>query len=294
MMHAERTTKGSHMKRFSTRLAVVALAMTTVSLGLTSTTAQAHTGHSGGHHGSSPATGWYVALGDSLAAGYQPNAGDDRTGGYVGKVLVAEQRMARKTKLRNLACSGETSTTLVNGGRCDYVKGNQLDQALAFMRAHKRTTRLVTLTIGANDVTPCLSAADQNACVQQRLAVLGANLQTSLSKIHAAAPNARIVVTNYYNPYLALYFVNPALAQQTSGLQVALNNTIASVTARYGTTVDVASAFQSYDTTVVGGVPTNVGVICQLTWMCLLNDIHANDDGYALIGATVAAALPRI
>ncbi|MBC7560633.1 MAG: SGNH/GDSL hydrolase family protein, partial [Dermatophilaceae bacterium] len=95
------------MKRFSTRLAVVALAMTTVSLGLTSTTAQAHTGHSGGHHGSSPATGWYVALGDSLAAGYQPNAGDDRTGGYVGKVLVAEQRMARKTKLRNLACSGE-------------------------------------------------------------------------------------------------------------------------------------------------------------------------------------------
>ena len=101
-------------------------------------------------------------------------------------------------------------------------------------------------------------------------------------------------MTNYYNPYLALYFVNPALAQQTSGLQVALNNTIASVTAPYGTTVDVASAFQSYDTTVVGGLPTNVGVICRLTLMCSLNDIHANDDGYALIGATVAAALPRV
>ncbi|WP_162891285.1 SGNH/GDSL hydrolase family protein [Aeromicrobium sp. A1-2] len=271
----------------------MALAMATMSIGLTGTTAQAGTGHHGSHHGSSHATGWYVALGDSLAAGYQPNAGDDKTGGYVGAVLAAEKRTARKTKLRNLACSGETSTTLVDGGRCDYVKGNQLDQALAFMRAHRRTTSLVTMTIGANDVTPCLRATDQNACIQERLAVLGANLHTSLAKIHAAAPDARIVVTNYYNPYLALYFTNPALAQQTSGLQMALNSTIATVTAPYGTTVDVASAFQSYDTTVVGGVPTNVSRICTLTWMCSLNDIHANDDGYALIGATVAAALPR-
>ncbi len=282
------------MVRFSVRMAVVALAMTTASLGLTGTAAEADSGHSGGHHGSSHATGWYVALGDSLAAGYQPKVGDDKTGGYVGTVLIAEKRMARKTKLRNLACSGETSTTLVNGGRCGYVKGSQLDQALAFMHAHKRTTRLVTMTIGANDVTPCLGAADQNACVQQKLTTLGANLNKSLSKIRAAAPNARIVVTNYYNPYLALYFSNPALAQQTSSLQMALNQTIAVVTTPYGTTVDVASAFQSYDTTVVAGVPTNVGVICRLTWMCSLSDIHANDDGYALIGATVAAALPRI
>ena len=33
--------------------------------------------------------GWYLALGDSLAAGYQPGQGDDPTGGYVGGVLDA-------------------------------------------------------------------------------------------------------------------------------------------------------------------------------------------------------------
>ena len=278
------------MKSFATRLAVVAIAMATGSLGLLGSTAQADRGSA--PPGAANATGWYVALGDSLAAGYQPGVGDDKTGGYVGPVLAAKQDTSPKTKLRNLACSGETSTTLVNGGRCSYVKGSQLNQALAFLHAHRHTTRLVTVTIGANDVTPCLSAPDRNACVQQRLTALAGNLQQTLSKVHAAAPDADIVVTNYYNPYLALYFVDPALAQITTGLQTALNNVIASVTAPYGTTVDVATAFKSTDTTPANGVPTNVGVICQLTWMCARNDIHANDAGYALIGETVAAALP--
>ncbi len=277
------------MKNFATRLAVVIIAMTG-SLGMLTTTAQADPGSA--PPGATNAAGWYVALGDSVAAGYQPGAGDDKEGGYVGRVLTAEQDSSPKTKLVNLACSGETSTTLVDGGRCTYDEGSQLNQALEFLHAHRNTTRLVTVTIGANDVTPCLSAADRNACVQQRLTALAGNLHLTLSKVHAAAPDADIVVTNYYNPYLALWFSNPALAQITTGLQAALNGTIGAVTAPYGTTVDVATAFQSTDTTIVNGVPTNVGVICQLTWMCSLNNIHPNDAGYALIGETVAAALP--
>jgi lysophospholipase L1-like esterase len=279
-----------HMKKFAMRLALVTIVMVTGSVGLLSTTAQARPDSA--PPGASRATGWYVALGDSLAAGYQPGAGDDKAGGYVGLVLDAKQDASPKTKLLNLACSGETSTTLVNGGRCSYEEGSQLNEAIEFLKAHQNTTRLVTVTIGANDVTPCLTAPDRNACVQQRLTALAGNLQQVLSKAHAAAPDADILVTNYYNPYLALYFVDPALAQITTGLQAALNNTIAAVTAPYGSTVDVATAFQSIDTTMVNGVPTNVGVICRLTWMCSRNDIHANDAGYELIGETVAAALP--
>lgn len=277
------------MKRFTT-LAVVTIAMVTGSVGLLSTTAQARPDTA--PPGASKATGWYVALGDSLAAGYQPGAGDDKDGGYVGLVLDAKQDTSPKTKLLNLACSGETSTSLVNGGRCSYEEGSQLAEAIEFLKAHQHTTRLVTVTIGANDVTPCLSAPDRNACVQQRLTALAGNLRQVLSQAHAAAPAADILVTNYYNPYLALYFVDPALAQITTGLQAALNNTIAAVTAPFGTTVDVATAFRSTDTTIVDGVPRNVAEICRLTWMCARNDIHANDAGYALIGETVAAALP--
>jgi hypothetical protein len=38
-------------------------------------------------------------------------------------------------------------------------------------------------------------------------------------------------------------------------------------------------------------VPKNVAYICTYTWMRAMNDIHANDAGYALIGRTVVARL---
>ncbi len=241
------------------------------------------------------ASGWYVALGDSLAAGYQPGQGDDRTGGYVGHVLDDVRATTPKTRLENLACSGETSTTLVDGGRCSYVRGSQLGQALHFLHAHSGTTRLVTLTIGANDVTPCLSGpvAGIAGCVRQRLTVLGANLGTVLGAVRHQAPGAEVVVTNYYDPFLAVWFTSPALLPLLGQLHDALNATISAVTGAYGGQVaDVSTAFHNDDSTpTAGGVPTNVAAICTYTWMCQKGDIHANDAGYALMATAVAAKL---
>jgi len=247
--------------------------------------------------GAEQATGWYVALGDSVAAGYQPGLGDDPQGGYVGRVLAAVQASAPTTNLANLACSGETSTTLVSGGHCDYVKGSQLAEALAFLHAHTYTTRLVTVTIGANDVTPCLATTDFTAiqtCLQARLTVLAANLQQTLSEVQAAAPDAQVVVTNYYNPYLATWFADPALAQLTSVLQGRLNAVIAGVASSQGdATADVAGAFDSDDFSMSAGqpMPTNVAMVCRLTWMCVAQNIHPNDAGYAVIASAVIAKL---
>ena len=53
---------------------------------------------------------FYLALGDSLAAGFQPGQGDNKTGGYVGRVWHAEYALVPHTALVNEACSGETST----------------------------------------------------------------------------------------------------------------------------------------------------------------------------------------
>ena len=60
------------------------------------------------------ATGWYLALGDSLAAGFQPGRTPavDLDGGYVGAVLDAEREERPRTRLVNLACPGATSTRL--------------------------------------------------------------------------------------------------------------------------------------------------------------------------------------
>lgn len=274
-----------------TRLLVIATALTTISIvgagtGPAYSTTRAAT--------SPPATagGWYLALGDSVAAGYQPGSGDDLTGGYVGHVWQTLQSPTTKTQLRNLACDHESSITFTLGGTCHYEEGSQLAQALVFLRAHATTTRLVTVTVGGNDVTPCLTQPDPVSCAQQVLTALATRLSTALVDVHIAAPGAQIVVTNYYNPYLAAWFTNPGLATLSTTLQTALNATIASATATAGgATADVASAFKSTDTTLVNGVPTNVTTICTLTWMCTNNDDHPNDVGYAAIGAAVIAKL---
>ncbi len=253
---------------------------------------------------SSNAMGWYLAMGDSLAAGYQPGQGDDKTGGYVGGVLAAVKADTAKTKLVNVACSGETVVTMVAGGRCAYDEGTQLAQAVEFLHAHSRTTRLVTIDIGANDVQRCVSRSPLGidlACIQQGLGDVQRLLPQVLAQLHAAAPGAHIVVANYYNPFLAAYLTGAAgqvLAQQSMALQAALNVIIAGSAASVGADVaDVATAFRSTVTTPVnvpalgGSVPTNVATICAWTWMCQLGDIHANDTGYAVMAGTVAARL---
>ncbi|MDX6326467.1 MAG: hypothetical protein QOK15_2821, partial [Nocardioidaceae bacterium] len=202
------------------------------------------------------------------------------------------QSPTMKTQLRNLACDHETSTTFTGGGSCQYEEGSQLSQALVFLHAHATTTRLVTVTVGGNDVTPCLPQADPLSCARQALGGLATSLSKALNELHAAAPGAKIVVTNYYDPYLAAWFTNPGLASLSTTLQAALNNTLASAAAEAGATIaDLASAFESTDTTLVNGVPTNVSMICRLTWMCTNNDDHPNDAGYAVIAAAVAAKL---
>jgi lysophospholipase L1-like esterase len=241
--------------------------------------------------------GYYLALGDSLAAGYQPGRGDDKAGGYTGPVLDAIQASTPKTRLVNLACSGETTTTLVSGGVCAYEEGSQLDQALEFLHAHGKYTRVVTVQIGANDVQRCVDRATLTidvVCIEEGMSDVATYLAMVLDKISAEAPDAHVIVLNYYNPFLAAYAANPVLAQQSSLLQGRLNGIIGSAaTDSRATVADVATAFRSSDWTIPAGgtVPTNVAFICAYTWMCVRGDIHANDAGYALIGETVVARL---
>ncbi len=279
------------------RWAAALAALTALTLG--ATTAPAEADRARGHKPTS-ATGWYLALGDSVAAGYQPGLGDNPTGGYVGAVLGNVQQQTPKTHLRNLACSGESTTTMIAGGICSYDEGSQLAQALVFLHAHARATRLVTLTIGANDVTPCLQAgepADIAACATTRLTAFQEHLAGILAQLHATAPATRIVVTNYYNPFLAFYFTAPALVPLTASLQAMLNGLIAAATAappgQPGDVADVASAFHSDDPTPVppSNVPLNVVTVCQWTWMCAKGDIHPNDAGYGVIAQAVEKVL---
>ena len=246
------------------------------------------------------ATSWYLALGDSLAAGYQPGVGDDRDGGYVGGVLDALQDSAPKAKLSNLSCSGATTTSMLGTDRCAYEQGSQVDAAVQFLRAHKTKVDLVTIDIGANDVTPCARGTVDVACAIGAVGTVERNLTTILGRLRAATgPQTQIVVLNYYNPFLAAWLTGPAgqqVAALTTGLQAMLNGAVARSAASADADVaDVATAFRSTNTTPVatayGTIPTNVATICAWTWMCSKSDIHANDAGYAVLADVVAGRL---
>lgn len=231
------------------------------------------------------ANGWYLALGDSLAAGLQPTTGDEPTRGYAGPVLADLQDSQPKTKLVNLACSGESTTAMIQGGRCSYEEGSQLAQAEEFLHAHARTTRLVTLTMGSNNVLPCVhgTAIDQ-PCVLAGLATAQRELPVILARLRAAAPDAQIVVTSYYNPYaVAPDAATRAASGQLTGI---LNSIVAGSAAASGAQVaDVYGTFHA-------GAPDAATYVCAWTWMCTpYRNVHANDAGYAAMADAVAAKL---
>src|SRR6266700_3345067 len=89
----------------------------------------------------------YLALGDSLAFGVQPNG--DFTHGYVNDLFQTLHDEGTKD-VKNLGCPGETSSTFINGG-CPFAPQgtpSQLASAMAFLLAHPGKVSPVTLDIG--------------------------------------------------------------------------------------------------------------------------------------------------
>src|SRR3954453_316035 len=105
----------------------------------------------------------YIAIGDSLAAGLQPDSdGVDGPSGH-GYAEILGRRVRRVYPgLRNhtLSCGGADTRTRGRGGaRCQPGgEPGQLVQAERFMADHPETV-LGTVNIGENDVEQCVDTA---------------------------------------------------------------------------------------------------------------------------------------
>jgi lysophospholipase L1-like esterase len=243
---------------------------------------------------------YYLALGDSLAFGYQPNHVFDQ--GYVNQLYATRHARDPRLALNNLGCPGETSGTLRRGGVCPYPGGgSQLDTALAFLHAHPGRVRLITLDIGANDIDGCVTPGGiDQTCVANGLLAIAVNVSATVTQVRAAAPYATIVGLTYYDPTLASWLTGPAgqaLARDSLPVMHRLNRLLTTLFAAGRFRVaDVAGAFSMDDiTTLVNGVPLDVVRICQWTWMCapapLGPDIHANQAGYGVIAQAISDVL---
>jgi len=245
--------------------------------------------------------GLYVALGDSLAAGYQPGGAELRDTAYPALTAKRLQSGGELT-LDNLGCSGETTTSLIKGGKCDFAAGSQLQQAEKLLKASDKVA-LVTIDIGGNDLLRCVRGGAQidTACVRAGVATVKKNLPTILTRLRTAAgKDVPVLVLGYYNPWLAAKALNQpvkgvdAAAKAYTGLSTAIESAATST----GTTfVGLDEAFSTNDTTPtkINGrtVPKNAAQICTLTNICTAADIHLTDEGAATVARVLAKAAQK-
>ena len=253
---------------------------------------------------------YYLALGDSLSRGVQPDAAGasvETSQGYPDLVYARLRRDYPALKLVQLGCPGETTKTMIHGGICRYAAGSQLAAAVAFLRAHRGHTVLVTIDIGANDPEDCgwTSLRTIMHCVGTDFPDAISNLGTILARVRAAAgPDVRMVGMSYYLPSLAQWrngLPGEAVAWLSEKLAVGYNDLLDNAYAKSDVRVaNVFGAFQTSDfsghVTVpgLGTVPRNVALICQWTWECASPprgpNQHANQAGYGVIARAFLSA----
>ena len=258
-------------------------------------------------------TVYYVALGDSLSVGYQPvPTPGDTNQGYADQLLPKLQAAHpfEHIVLVKLGCSGETTGTMINGGKCTdgrYPLGSQLKQAEAVLATYGPAVKFLTIDIGANDVDGCATGplGVDPVCVTQGTATIAQNLYTIVQGLRAAtragggAP--RMVGMSYYDPFLADWLTGTqgqavALASLTALEGINSAEQIEYTGAGFGF-ADVFGAYKSttFSTTMTvapyGKLPTAVAEICKWTYMCSLGNIHANPTGYGVIATAFKAKI---
>ncbi len=238
---------------------------------------------------------YYLSLGDSLAQGVQYTAsGDVSTNyGYADDL----SKLYPGLSLVKLGCSGETTTTMIEGGDgCNYAQPNQLAAAVNFLKTNQ--VRLVTLDIGANDIDHCISytGIDQD-CITAGLSSVGGNLPYILQQLReAAGPNTQIVAMNYYDPFLAAWALGSsyhAVADASLAAATIFNVLETSIYSAFHVPVaDVATAYHIYDYLPVPVVSLPLNVFLELTYTYMDEvDIHPNNAGYAVIAKAFAGKI---
>lgn len=211
----------------------------------------------------------YVALGDSLAAGFIVS---NPQHSYVPRIAQALRQHNPEIETRNFAVGGETSRSLLL---------RQLPQAIRFIeeqRAAGRRVSPITITIGGNDALP---AANGLLEVRRRtIETIEANIGVALDQLITATTDrsgqrtADIAIMTYYN----LFPGDPDDQQGVTYWANQLNAAIDRVARERGVAVaDVAGAFDE-------------GKIYRYTYIAS-GDIHANDAGHAVIAEEFLKAL---
>jgi len=239
-----------------------------------------------------------LSLGDSVVFGYITQDGPAYVNpdNFIGYPEIVGN--ALRLDVDNASCPGETTAGFLsltapdNGCRPfrsrfplhESYSSTQMDFALAYLGANKRKTRLVTLSLGANDGFLLLAACNNDpACIQANLpAALGAvfsNMNTIMGGIRGTGYRGVLMVVNYFS-------LDYSDANQTA-LTVALNQTLAAAAAVHGAVVaDAFTAFQQASA-AAGGKTCLTGLLNGNPANQTACDVHPSITGQRLLAQTV-------
>lgn len=228
-----------------------------------------------------PPQSYYLALGDSMAYGFQgpkakpgARASDFHTG-YVDGFAATLEKLSPGIRVVNYGCPGESTVTFVRGGwNCDGAElhnafhGSQLAAAKAFLRAHPGQVSPITLTLWGGDVFPLTRRGKQ---AQPAISAFAAHFSSILRQLRLAAPDAEIIVTGAWNPEADRVAQGRPLYH---AVDAAIKRAAAASRSR------VAEMFSVFDGP--GDARAQQHRLCALTFYCSSKgqDPHPTDAGY--------------
>src|SRR5258708_23628805 len=242
----------------------------------------------------------YLALGDSVAFGFNPLVDPHNADNFIG--YPTPVAAALKENLTNASCPGETSSHFIDPTGSDHgcrtyrancplhvtYSGTQLAFADAFLQAHPMTL-VVSIDIGANDLFVLEDACGGNiGCIESGLPGMLATLSANLDTIYGHIRN----VDGYNHQLVALtyYSLNYSDSVGTSVISQ-VNNVVAARTLAWGGIVaDGFGTFKAASTTF-GGDTCAAGLRILVSTSPLTCDLHPTPAGRDLLAQAIVNAL---
>ena len=236
----------------------------------------------------------YLALGDSVAFGFDPHVDTRMTDRFAGFPEVLAAR--RDLPVTNASCPGEASGGFISPTGADNhcrenkaayplhvsYNGTQLEFALAYLADHPET-ELVTIDLGGNDVSRLNDVCSGDlGCLLEGFGPMLQDYAENLDTIFAALRDT------YDGPLVALTIYNPKPEDSTYQLGLErINGALAARALEHGALV--ADGLAAYAGAAGGGDPCAAGLLIPMPdGTC---DVHPSPLGDEVLADAIEAAL---
>jgi lysophospholipase L1-like esterase len=196
-------------------------------------------------------------------------------------------------------------------GATNYPGRSQTQAAVNFIKRHRNQVKVVTVSIGGNDVDSCPTQPDPTACVTANMPRAITDLTKIVKQLRAAGgKQMRIIGSTYPDVELGLWVHPTVLGSRTLALvpgsisafrdviNPGLEKDYRTVGAAF---VDVTKATGAYGPFLAttdptfGQIPVPVAKVCALTYFCDGTfNIHMKTPGYHIIATLEAKTLPKL